>query len=349
MTFHCPHCGAPLGAFVLADAGHASCLGCRQAEWRNPLPVAGVLLVREGQVLLVRRARTMSRAPGMWAYPGGFVEAGETAEGAALRETFEEVRLPARITGIVGLPHSLVDAGHLVIAFRGEADGEPDAGDEVDEVRWCAPGEIPWGDLAFSSTEVALRALVAEGFDAAPAHPHNASPPPEPGPRRAARFCRSCGGRMRLPVEGELGHAVCIACASPAWSNPSTAASLLAVRESPRGKQVLLGRRADASRPGYGLWAGPAGYIEPGETAEEAAVREIGEETRVAARITGLISVYSDPGHIEVAYFGQTDDEPRPTREMGEVRWFTRDEVPWDELFDSCGASVRRLIERGLL
>jgi len=346
-TVFCRRCGAALGAFLPRDAGHASCRACRAVEFRNAIPVAGVLIVRAGRVLLVRRSAAMQRAPGRWAYPGGFVETGERAEDAALRETREEVGLAARITGIVGMPHTLRDPHHLVIAFRGEAQGEPAAGDEVDEARWFAPAEIPWDEIAFPSTEVALRALVAEGLDAPPAHPHTpdpllATPPPSP-----PAHCAACGGRLRPARPPEPGWARCAACATPHWRNPATAASLLAVRDG----RLLLGRRARPGRPGYGLWAAPAGYLDPGESAEEAAVREIHEETGVRARVDGLVSVYSSPGHVEVAYVGTPEgrDPGRPTQEMGALRWFTRGELPWGELFDSCGASVRRLIAGGWL
>ncbi len=345
---HCIHCGAPLAAAWPRDAGHASCLACRGVEWRNPLPVAGVLVVRDGRVLLVRRAAAMERAGGRWAYPGGFVEAGESAEGAARRETLEEVGLRVRVTGIVGRPHTLVDPHHLVIAYRGVADGEPVPGDEVDACRWFAPSELPWDELAFASTAVALRALLAAGLDAPAvdaAGDHAVPLARAPRDRALPAYCRACGGATRPARTGEAGHARCARCDAPHWVNPLAASSLLAVRDG----RVLLGRRANPRRPGFGLWAGPAGYIDPGETAEEAAVREIREETTVRARITGLVHVYSTPTHVEVAYHGETDDEPAPTPEMSELRWFAADEVPWPELFDTCGASVRRLFARGLL
>ncbi|GGE16041.1 DNA mismatch repair protein MutT [Marinithermofilum abyssi] len=55
-------------------------------------------------------------------------------------------------------------------------------------------------------------------------------------------------------------------------------------------KRVLLQKRADV-----GLWGIPSGHVEPGETVEEAAIREVSEETGLNIRITKLIGVYSDP------------------------------------------------------
>ncbi|UOE96384.1 NUDIX domain-containing protein [Alkalihalobacillus sp. LMS39] len=55
-------------------------------------------------------------------------------------------------------------------------------------------------------------------------------------------------------------------------------------------KQVLLQKRKDV-----GLWGIPSGHIEIGETVEQAAIREVKEETNVDITIKKLIGVYSDP------------------------------------------------------
>ncbi|GAB7388297.1 NUDIX domain-containing protein [Bacillaceae bacterium] len=54
--------------------------------------------------------------------------------------------------------------------------------------------------------------------------------------------------------------------------------------------RVLLQKRADVR-----LWGIPSGHVEPGETVEEAAIREVREETGLYIQITRLIGVYSDP------------------------------------------------------
>jgi len=57
--------------------------------------------------------------------------------------------------------------------------------------------------------------------------------------------------------------------------------------------QVLLVRRTDD-----GYWELPGGRVDVGESASQAAVREVDEETGVAIEVTGVIGVYSDPGHV---------------------------------------------------
>lgn len=56
-----------------------------------------------------------------------------------------------------------------------------------------------------------------------------------------------------------------------------------------RGDEVLLVRRG--TPPLKGAWSLPGGRIEPGETTQEAALRELGEETGVSAQLIGLVDV----------------------------------------------------------
>lgn len=73
-----------------------------------------------------------------------------------------------------------------------------------------------------------------------------------------------------------------------------------------RGR-ILLQRRRDT-----GQWAIPMGKMELGETPSECAIRETREETGILTEMTGILGIYSDPGHI-VAY---TDGEIRQEYEV---------------------------------
>ena len=96
------------------------------------------------------------------------------------------------------------------------------------------------------------------------------------------------------------------------WNDPAApkpnslvpACGVLAVDDAGR---VLLQRRRDT-----GQWAIPMGKQELGETPSQCAIRETSEETGVLTEITGILGVYSDPGHI-VAY---TDGEIRQEWEL---------------------------------
>ena len=61
----------------------------------------------------------------------------------------------------------------------------------------------------------------------------------------------------------------------------------------PAERGVVLIRRA--SEPFEGRWALPGGFVEVGETVEEAADREAAEETGLAVEVARLVGVYSDP------------------------------------------------------
>lgn len=154
---YCMQCGQRLTTAVPEGDTRRRlvCLDCGFVHYINPRPVAGVIPVREdGHVLLVRRA--IEPRAGAWVFPGGFMDVGESAEEAATRETREEACLEVDGLALVGV-YTRVEPGVVVIVYEGRALGEPGVGDETSEVRWFAPIEIPWEELAFDSTTAALR------------------------------------------------------------------------------------------------------------------------------------------------------------------------------------------------
>jgi 8-oxo-dGTP diphosphatase len=66
------------------------------------------------------------------------------------------------------------------------------------------------------------------------------------------------------------------------------------------GGRLLLVRRMDS-----GCWELPGGRVEVGESAEEAAVRETAEEAGVQVLLTGLVGLFTDPGHVVQAVDGE--------------------------------------------
>jgi ADP-ribose pyrophosphatase YjhB (NUDIX family) len=67
--------------------------------------------------------------------------------------------------------------------------------------------------------------------------------------------------------------------------------------------RILLERRSD-----NGSWSLPGGKMEPGETFEETAIREIGEETGLTIRVTALIGIYSDPREGRIVTYPDNGD-----------------------------------------
>ena len=132
-------------------------------------PVVAVIavVVREGRVLLVRRANAPDQ--GKFGFPGGRIELGESLEDAALRELGEETGVEADavevLTAVDAIERDIrgVPRFHYVLVtvlcrWR-SGDGAP-AGD-VSEVRWVEPHAIGHGDLLASRdvARVARRAL----------------------------------------------------------------------------------------------------------------------------------------------------------------------------------------------
>ena len=82
---HCSYCGTPYGA----DQGWPRiCAACGNTTYRNPFPVAVVLVPVDGGLLLVRR--TIPPHEGSVALPGGYIEYGESWQAGGAREVFEE-------------------------------------------------------------------------------------------------------------------------------------------------------------------------------------------------------------------------------------------------------------------
>lgn len=108
----------------------------------KPAPVvcAGAVVRDDaGRVLLVQRGREPSR--GLWSVPGGRVEVGESPAQAAAREVLEETGLVIEVGRLL----ETVEIGEfLVHDFAGTVvGGTLCAGDDADDVRWCALEDAP--------------------------------------------------------------------------------------------------------------------------------------------------------------------------------------------------------------
>lgn len=114
---------------------------------------AGTVVHRRGKMLVVKRAREPHR--GLWAFPGGRVEPGESPLEAALRETREEVGLEVEIEGlfdVVTYLPGVAETSHLGRPPRSQVVivdylAKPTGGavvlnDESSETRWVLPREL---------------------------------------------------------------------------------------------------------------------------------------------------------------------------------------------------------------
>ena len=152
----CPRCAQP------ADVEFPRSLCCPHCGYRalfSPDPVAATIPRDEdGRIWLLRR--TLHEGAGRWTFPGGYVELGESVEDAARRETREEMEIDVVLGDLVGV-YSREDTRAVLVVFHARALGIPQETAEASEVRAFAADDLPWDEMAFWSTQQALRDALA--------------------------------------------------------------------------------------------------------------------------------------------------------------------------------------------
>jgi ADP-ribose pyrophosphatase YjhB (NUDIX family) len=122
------------------------CVVCGAITFLDPKLAAAVVIERDGKLLFGRRGPG-TRAPGLWSFPAGFVERGEQVEAAAVREALEETGLSVRLGPLMGLFSEQGETVVLAVYIASGEHGEPVAGDDLTEIAWFSPDELP--ELAF--------------------------------------------------------------------------------------------------------------------------------------------------------------------------------------------------------
>jgi ADP-ribose pyrophosphatase YjhB (NUDIX family) len=153
----CPRCAGRLEGRVIkvGEPERLVCGECGFVFYLGPKLVVGTIIELDVGIVLIQRA--IEPGYGKWTFPGGFVERGEVAEAAAEREAREEAGVEIEITGIVGL-YSYEGQVPAIAVFSAHATGgEPAPLDETLAVRSFPRGELPWSEMAFPSTEQALK------------------------------------------------------------------------------------------------------------------------------------------------------------------------------------------------
>ncbi|MBU0508489.1 NUDIX hydrolase [bacterium] len=120
------------------------CTQCGHVVYLNPIPSVAVILEREGRLLLVKR--NIEPGIGQWSLPGGFIEAGETAVEAVVREIHEETGLNCRPERVVDVATYL--GGYygdvLVVCYQVQSvSGDLIPGGDADEVDFFDPLRLP--------------------------------------------------------------------------------------------------------------------------------------------------------------------------------------------------------------
>jgi 8-oxo-dGTP diphosphatase len=155
---YCPVCATELVWRFSGERERPTCPSCGFVFYFNPVVGAGTLVETGGRVVLIRRG--VEPHAGYWSLPSGYVEADERAEEAAIRETKEETGLEVEIDDLLGV-YSFgrePQTGVLILYSAHTLGGILRAGDDAQEVRTFAPGELPPDDeIAFGTHLQALR------------------------------------------------------------------------------------------------------------------------------------------------------------------------------------------------
>lgn len=135
-------------------------------------------------------------------------------------------------------------------------------------------------------------------------------------------FCANCGVKTEMKDAGYRRH--CPACAADHFPRTDPVV-IMAVTD---GDKVLLGRQSSWAA---GMFSALAGFVEPGETIEQAARREVFEEAGIrVGEITYVASQpWPFPSSLMIGLIGraETRDITIDTSEIEDVRWFSRQDV----------------------
>lgn len=160
------------------------------------------------------------------------------------------------------------------------------------------------------------------------------------------KFCSECGSSsvtLRIPEKDTRPRDVCNVCGMIHYQNPKIVAGCIPEWQG----KILLCRRS--IEPRYGFWTLPAGFMENGESTTEAAARETLEEANAVVENLVLYALYNLT-HISQVYLmfrGQLrDGYARAGYESLEVKLFSEDKIPWQELaFPVMNQTLRQYFE----
>jgi NADH pyrophosphatase NudC (nudix superfamily) len=151
------------------------------------------------------------------------------------------------------------------------------------------------------------------------------------------KFCPECGGRLQKAKENLL---ICKQCAYEFWINPRPCNMVIVINNK---NEILLVKRKFA--PSKGLWDLPGGFMELHENSEQAAIRELKEETHLnVSQIKYLGSttgIYKYQGNklttIAMAYVAQVKNfNVKVGDDAKDFYWFNIKKIPMDQLAFKC-------------
>jgi ADP-ribose pyrophosphatase YjhB (NUDIX family) len=158
------------------------------------------------------------------------------------------------------------------------------------------------------------------------------------------RFCSSCGDSVsrKTPADDNRERSVCTSCGKVHYQNPLVVVGCVPEKDG----KILLCKRA--IEPRYGYWTVPAGFMELGESTAQGAARETLEEAGAEVEIGHLFAVVDviDAGQVHLFYTAKLLGDFSPGAESLEVRMYSEEEIPWDDIaFHSGRYALRKYFE----
>jgi ADP-ribose pyrophosphatase YjhB (NUDIX family) len=157
---YCNKCGCLLERRKVEGKEQIYCYNCDTIYYDNPIPSVAVVTCNEkGQLLLVKRKEEPRK--GFWSLPGGFMDDGESAIQAALRELQEETGLKGIVKRFIKIFNQETDLyGHVIIITYevGITGGRLQAGDDAECADFFDIEDLP--PLAFSFQEEAIEQVI---------------------------------------------------------------------------------------------------------------------------------------------------------------------------------------------
>lgn len=139
------------------------------------------------------------------------------------------------------------------------------------------------------------------------------------------KFCQNCGQKLDQKQVSGLERPYCSSCRQIVYVDPKLVAVVLVQLDC---KLVMIRR---GIQPALGHWSFPSGYVDSGEAVEDAAVREVSEETGLNIQLSHLIGLYSTKGSeiVLVAFAAKClNGSLRAGEEVSEIALYALDSLP---------------------